>query len=145
MNLIHYGSKCFDITKFDEIANIPTRNKPKGGLWTSPIDSNYGWKDWCVDGNFVDCSKDASFEITLEENASILVINDILDLEEFNWIIDKEWNWLNGIDFEELKTRYDAVHLTESGNWNTRGYEEKNLYGWDCESILILNKNVIMV
>jgi len=144
MNLIHYGATTFDPSLFEEISNREmTRNKPKGGLWTSPVDSEYGWKEWCKDENFRDCSKDESFIISLKEDTHILEINNRIDLEEFEWIINAEWDWLNGIDFEELKSRYDAVHLTDTGQWATRGYGEKNLYGWDCESVLILNKECI--
>ena len=38
MRYIHYGCTSFDKLKFQEI---------KGGLWASPIDAEYGWKDWC--------------------------------------------------------------------------------------------------
>jgi len=43
-------------------------------------------------------------------------------------------------DYEECATRYDAIHLTDRGQWATRMTHPKNLYGWDCESVLILNK-----
>lgn len=37
----------------------------------------------------------------------------------------------------------ECIHLTESGQWNTRLTRPLNLYGWDCESILILNESCI--
>ena len=45
-NLITYG-KIFHREKFEEVRNeISFANKPeKGGLWCSPENSVYGWKD----------------------------------------------------------------------------------------------------
>ena len=37
---IHYGSKQFDISKFEPIRNW--WNKPHGGLWASPVNAEYG-------------------------------------------------------------------------------------------------------
>jgi hypothetical protein len=46
----------------------------------------------------------------------------------------KRWpNW------ERLARHFDAVHLTEKGQWDTRlPPSGDNLYGWDCESTLWL-------
>lgn len=49
MNYISYGLGKFDVDKFDEIQNVEYRNKPKGGLWASPVSAKRGWKDWCWD------------------------------------------------------------------------------------------------
>ncbi len=47
---IHYGSEHFDLNIFDPIENWAGRNKPSGGLWSSPVDSPYyDWKEWCED------------------------------------------------------------------------------------------------
>ena len=47
MRYIHYGCTSFDRSKFQEIKNEPCFCKPKGGLWASPANAEYGWKDWC--------------------------------------------------------------------------------------------------
>jgi len=46
------------------------------------------------------------------------------------------------LDFEQLSKTYDAVWLTYNGERKTR-YSNPDLYGWDCESVLILNKNSV--
>ena len=58
------------------------------------------------------------------------------------------------IDYEEMAKEYDAIWLTVNGQWDTRLPEMDgnydidgssiNLYGWDCESLLILRKECII-
>jgi hypothetical protein len=40
--------------------------------------------------------------------------------------------------WERLAKEFDAVHLTEAGQWATRMTRPDTLYGWDCESTLWL-------
>ena len=49
MLVVHNSNSVFDNALFKEIKNYPAPclNKPKGGLWTSPLDSRYSWKNWC--------------------------------------------------------------------------------------------------
>jgi hypothetical protein len=39
-------------------------------------------------------------------------------------------------DWEAVSRDYDAVHLTDAGQWATRLSHPHDLYGWDCESTL---------
>lgn len=50
---IHYGSSNYDKNKFEPVRNITFRNKPKGGLWASPLNTKNGWEQWNKD-NFDD-------------------------------------------------------------------------------------------
>jgi len=43
------------------------------------------------------------------------------------------------LDFNKLKEEYDAIEVFISSD--SRLY--RALYGWDCDSILIMNKDVI--
>ena len=47
MKYIHYGSKEFDINRFEKIKNIELFFKPSGGLWGSRVDIDTVWKNWC--------------------------------------------------------------------------------------------------
>ena len=49
---IHYGSNKFDKNKFIPIRNEMFMTKPKGGMWASRVDSDYGWFDWCNNNDF---------------------------------------------------------------------------------------------
>ena len=145
MKFIHYGSPNFDKSKFKEIKNqVFAWNKPmpKTGLWASPIDSSYGWADWCNEEGFRDCNTDNSFVFKLEDEVKILTINNESDLNKLPTIKNRIAG--KGIDFEKLSKTYDAILLTEDGQWKTRHGYPLNLCGWDCESILIMNPNSIV-
>ena len=135
MELIHYGS-----SQFKPELMMPIKNsehiKPNGGLWTSPVDSIYGWKDWCDNENFGDTSK--SFTVIF--TGRLLTINSIDVMNNLPWINDDTSPW---ISFENLSNKYDAVHLTVKGEKETRFSYPKSLYGWDCETVLIMNKNCL--
>ena len=45
--VVHYGKNRFIKSKFIKIKNSPYWVKPDGGLWTSPVDSKWSWKEWC--------------------------------------------------------------------------------------------------
>lgn len=138
MDLIHYGSSSFDVGKIRPIINIG-REKPAGGLWTSPTSSKYGWADWCIDAEYYDCSKKDSFIVQLKSNSRVCIIDSLEDLLELPLIGE----FKDKLDFELLATMCDAIWLTEQGQKETHLSYPVNLYGWDCESVLIMNPKCI--
>lgn len=59
-----YGEEKFDEIKFRYVRNSDYRNKPvEGGLWASPINSQYGWKEWCLDERFLVDELNKKFEV----------------------------------------------------------------------------------
>jgi len=50
--MLHYGFEQLDVSKIEPIRNIPMWHKPAGGLWASPVDAEFGWKDWCEQEEF---------------------------------------------------------------------------------------------
>ena len=141
MKLIHYGFKIYDPYKISPIINTGWV-KPLGGLWTSPINSKYGWKHWCKDAEFRECNKRNSFTIEINDNAKILIINTLKDLESLE-LIKADYGAKFIPNFELLAKEYDAIHLTVNGQTETRFSYPICLYGWDCESVLIMNKDCI--
>lgn len=151
---IHYGSDSFDRTLFTPISNREMFVKPHGGLWASPIDAGRGWCDWCRDENFHTDSLSSSFTFTLSEKAKVIHIRSVVDLTElpdqklpvgleggFPWkCIDFEKLLADGVDAVEL-------HLSEEDitNCGFMGSLYWELYGWDCDSILIMNPDVVEV
>ncbi len=156
MKLIHYGAKSYKRDLFKSISDIPFSNKPDGGLWTSVIGSEYGWKEWCEENSFG--KLDSSFELEFE--GSVMKIDSIADMNRLPWINS------NGIDIDFVSFQalcvptfyYDAIHLTMLGEERTRfpisTMKERerskfsltrSLYGWDCETVLIMNPNSINV
>jgi hypothetical protein len=143
LSLVTYGKGTFfDKNKFQFIKNAPHWNKPSGGLWASPINSKYGWKDWCIIEEFGNLS--SSFEFTITGN--IFKIENIDDLNQLPLIVNDEIYYKSPsfyntfIDFEAVvNSGIDAIWLTESA------IRYKEFYGWDCESVLILNPSCIQI
>jgi hypothetical protein len=136
--LKHYGNNKYIPEKV-----MPVKNgkwvKPKiGGLWTSPIDSIFGWKDWNQTEQFAECDDRNSFTLRLSDNAKILIIDSLEDLLQAP-LIDCECLRNKFLDFEKIATEYDGIWLTEQGQRKTRLSRPANLYGWDCETVLVLN------
>ena len=123
---------------FQEVENQPYRMKPTGGFWGSPVGAEYGWKDWCKDEDFRDCEKEKSFEFELSDTANVIHIHSVKDVDN----LDLPKLPTGYIDFEKAKeTRIDAIELHISDDNNNQLYWQ--FYGWDCDSILVLNKEVI--
>lgn len=151
--LIHFGSNSFIEDRFTPITNA-SWVKPRGGLWTSPEDSTWGWKHWCDSEKFVLCSYDNSFVVRLKENSKILKIDSekdlskALDLYGYGRQSPLDKVFLTGrkyLNFEKIRNDgYSSIWLTTIGEIDTRFSEPSNLYGWDCESVLILNKESIL-
>ena len=136
---IHYGHKAFSTEKFQRIKNAPMFPKPNGGLWASPINAKYGWRDWCEAENFRDCNSEESFLFSLKDGAKVYHIRSMQDVKSMPLINNGITTWYTP-DFEKmLSNGWGAIelHLSECGAlyWA--------LYGWDCDCILIMNKDII--
>ena len=149
---IHYGSSEFDKEKFVPIKNGNLESKPYGGLWASPADSKYGWKDWCENEGFRLDDLSSSFSFVLSDDSRVLHLRsgkDVYKLPRYNY-----WACFSGdpkhafmcIDFEALMKNYDAVevHLSEEGPCKYDDSLYWKMYGWDCDSILIMNPDIVI-
>lgn len=147
---IHYGADAFDPKKFLPIKNaVWGRNKPEsGGLWASRTDAKFGWKDWCESEEFHLGRLRQKFTFTLSDDARVLHLFSVDDLKKIpkskktlfhaSWIIP---------DFEKAMETYDAIELHLSEEVRDDPYADGlyyALYGWDCDSILIMNPDVII-
>lgn len=139
LTLIHYGNSVFDASLFQPIQDSTTGfNKPRGGLWASPIKSKYGWREWCEMENFRVESLKSFFKFLFV--GRVLIIDKFEDIKKLHW--DRKRAFYRPY-FEPLLSDYDAIHLTENGERETRFSLGYTLYGWDCESVLVLNKDCI--
>ena len=139
---IHYGSKEYIPQIMKPIKNdfLP---KPQGGLWASSIDATYSWKRWCDRNKLKECTENNSFYFALKEDARILYINSVSDLDELPKIKNRHKSlsgWVE-LDFEELAKKYDAIEVCISNDYGL--YHA--LYGWDCDSIVVMNPDVVIV
>ena len=138
---IHYGHSCFG--KIDPIRNLGYGTKPKGGLWASRQDDPYGWKKWCEQEKFWLDTFSMCFRFTLKDNAHILELSNRDQLIGLPQLIHKDEifpYWLScRLDFEQLQKDYDAIEITDIHKFSLA------LYGWDCNSILIMNPDIVEV
>jgi hypothetical protein len=132
-DLVCYGcGNEFDLSKFESVKN---RNhvKPSGGLWTSPIDSEWGWKDWCKSNEWGDLSSSFRLRFT----GRVYVIDSMDAAKQLPW---RKPSWSSHVawpDYESI-VGIDAIYMTLEGEEATR-YDEPSLYGWDCETVWIMN------
>ena len=151
---IHYCASVYDPARFKPIQN-EFFIKPQGGLWASPINTGLGWKDWCERESFRECVKENSFTFILAETARVLHIRKSNDLDSLPRNKQVESLGSGGVDnyldFEAIqKSGVDAIqlHLSDeehSEKWNWKEGLYWQLYGWDCDSILIMNPAIIVL
>ena len=143
---IHYGNTVFN-PKLIHGPHNNNWNKPKYALWASPENAGYSWSEWCKENDYGSCREDNRFRFRLKNNANVFYI-DSLDkarsLPEVsvpNPYLAK-YTGIGFYDFDKLKADgYDAVEVSLSDCWQL--YDE--MYGWDCDSIAVLNPDVVEV
>lgn len=154
---VHYGcsAKEFSGENFKEVKNILYFNKPQGGLWASPTKAiydyienrkikSYGWKEFCEDNNFrTESGIDKQFYFCLKPDSNVYSIKSKEDFENL-----PKTNIIEGIDYEEcIRLGIDAIEYNY-----TYAHKEESLgdrldfimLGWDCDSIVILNPDIMM-
>lgn len=140
---IHYGHNKFSDYLWEEVQNVKFC-KPYGGLWASDINAKFGWKDWNKEEQYMKCDENNSFKFKLKSKSKIYSVNSLEDLNKLplDTTISQEIHKISYcLDFEKIKQTYDAIEVNISND--KRLYWR--LYGWDCDSILILNKKCIEV
>ena len=142
MDYIHYSGEPFNISKFKPVVNRPFWVKPDGGLWASPINSDNNWYTWCRNNMYKPEKLIYSIEFDLSPDAKVLKIHNNDDLTKFLDIYNKSIKkYYTYPDFEQMvKDGYDAIEVLI----NTDVIYFK-LYGWDCDTLLVFNPDVIVI
>ena len=138
---VHYGHEKFISSEWEKIKN--GWRKPLGGLWASPLHSKWGWYQWCKAEEWEMRPLSLKFKFKLKDESNVYVIDSLLDLVKCQMTKESVSDGFS-IDFEKVAQEYDAIFLTENGERETR-YSKPTLYGWDCESLLVLNKKAIEI
>ena len=136
---IRYGEP-YDASKFEPVTNpehafLP---KPNGGLWLSASNAKYSWADWCNDEN-----------MNLEGEPQTFCIKDAKILHLYKNEDLKGLPMKGNIpDFEALSKDYDAIEvhagpITKLTVKKDFSVEEGVFYGWDCDSLVIFNKDIL--
>ena len=157
-----YGLGNYDVKNFQPIKNVPIRNKPDGGLWASPSNENgSAWVTWNKKEADKTFGGDDYFEFELADNARVLKLEKLSDVKKVPMMWDNPdimrlplsrhlitykmafydskgtCDWMP--DFEKIAQTYEAIEYV----CNNEMYNA--LLGWDVDSLLVLNPNVIRV
>ena len=144
---IHYGSANFNPSCFTQITNRDQlRVKPNGGLWASRVDAKHGWRNWCEGEEFRLENLNTCFRFLITPAAKVAHLYTSKDLDRLPHRNDCSNQWEFYPDFEQMVSDgWDAIELHLSStdkNWDDDGLYWR-LYGWDCDSILIMNPKII--
>ena len=144
LECITYGNgTLFDPEKFQPIQNYFL--KPQGGLWATPIGSGFGWKEWCEENNFHQKELKESFTFVYEGRT--LVIDSEENIRSVPCITTG--SIIPFPDYEHmLKQEVQGIHMTLSGLRATSSRffpfpEQPWFYGWDCESLLVMDPSTV--
>lgn len=123
-------------------------NKPDGGLWASPVDSEWGWRDWCEAENFP-CNTQVWTKFKFKESARIMEILDLGLLHHYIRKYPAKVDILGHVcfDWDSIIKDYDAVYLSDNGNRECHlpMIPGPDLNAWDCESVMVLNLDIIEI
>lgn len=138
---IHYGHNHFNPSKWVEIQNISNSTKPRGGLWACDELSKSNWKTFTQDADYGVDSYDEWFSFSLKPESKLLTISSLLDVEGLP-TLEHTSKYASDddvyLDFEALAKQYDVVEILASKDDLYFAF-----YGWDIDSILVMNKDVI--
>jgi hypothetical protein len=124
--------------------------KPKGGLWSSPTNSTYQWKHWCMEEGHRVEELSNSFTFTFRGRLlQIRCVNDWVKLPVYKAPLNE---WLpKSPDWEFIATLYDAVYVSSGVarssselEWNGEQFIPSiDIGGWGCSTLLVFNPNTI--
>lgn len=126
--------------------------KPDGGIWTSSFNPEIGssWVEFCRAEKYRH-SRVRSWWKLYPRPARIYVVDSVASLNRLceRFPLRRSVAKVRGrtvrmieeivykaIDFEAMAKKYDAMHLTEKGQHETRFSRPHSLYTWDVESTL---------
>lgn len=135
---VHYGNSIFRpeliVKKLDRF------DKPSG-LWASPEDSVWGWKEWCEAEQFKSEEYlNESFKFTLKNNARVLHVYSLNDVTPY-----LAWDDLlsrHKLNLPMIYSEFDAMEVHMSGNW-CELHDSELFYSWDVDSIVVWNPEVV--
>lgn len=133
---------------YTDLSSRGSINKPKIAWWGSPVDAEYGWKEWC-ENNEYEFNFDNPIYWTMKEGSKIYTI-DFIDTESdpdnqlSQYIVDDGFGSCY-LDYQRMKDDgIDAVELYNAAIGHLFISRIETMFNsWDCESIVVLNPDVI--
>lgn len=144
----HYGAEKLNIDFQYRKCLTNNAMKPRCGLWASRIDSPRSWKQWCEGESFRLSNFEKYFDFKLKPEARICYIHSSEDAENFLSRFPGEGypTFMNGTyglpkfpDYRSASKYFDGVEVFISDDPTLY----HTLYGWDVDSIVIWNLDVV--
>ena len=145
---IHYGSDSFIKDCFLPIRNHAHFNKPYGGLWASPTDATDSWFDWCCENCFRMEKLSKSFQFDISPDANIITITSVDDGRKIVYDLQDIFSMgRTFLDIPELCIDFEKLlaHGIDAISFKLNAATYWLLYGWDVDSLLVLNPDCIIL
>ena len=143
---VHYGNDHFDLDKFKEKIDLRLDNyylnKPPYGLWGSPVNAEFSWRDWCEGEEFHLDSLNSHFIFSVKDAAKILTVKKDKDIWKYLKHYPKMYS--SYLDFNVIMREYDGMELIHADNYWELHTKPGRFNTWDVDSVVIWNPNVIV-
>lgn len=148
-------------------AGLP--NKPRGGLWLSPLLDNgkSAWDDFMYYESGEEAIQELKtghhYDANLRPEAKIMVINSKEDYFQAIRMFPSEVEELDfksmgvvkkaSLDYQKISSTFDAIYIKQ-GALNAFGWQYQyepessttvGLYGWDIPSLVVFNPNILEI
>lgn len=140
----HYTAEVAWTLRPVVLSSTPFQYKPTGALYTTPVGSSHSWRQWCEEEAVH--VEQLRYRVELEiDTTGLVVINIASDLDKLPWVTWEKAPMLRHVDWFGMKQDgVTGVWLTAWGEMETRwGPLTRNLYGWDCETVAILDERIV--
>ena len=145
---VHYGSDFLNMEM--PMEEWDGGDKPKG-IWASPKNTSWGWKNWCEYEDFEIRKLKLSFEFKLKRKSKILEIREFKDIKPYLKEIENKGLWWPSwyedykyqLDKKKLYNEFDGMELFMRNNYGYFHNYSHDFTTWDVDSIVIWNLNII--
>ena len=146
---VHYGHEKFEPEKLLNRKRDPFLQKYKPtGLWGSPVDSEWGWIDWCKSEGFRPERLKTSFKFKIDPSARILEVRNPDDVRSY--IIAEEHRFPDdtifydySLDTSQIEKEYDGMEVYMNDNYNEL-HNTPIFYVWDVDSLVVWNPDMVI-
>ena len=136
-----YHDTEYDPNKIDFITN-GCMNKPRGGLWTSPVVSELNWEQWCEWEMPQWLLKRYKYYFTVD-TTDILVIDSWESADKLPRFIENYSSNRTSIDYEKLAKTYKGIWVKPFDGWRFRN-RPFHFNVWDVDTMLIIDPSCIV-
>lgn len=121
-------------------------HQTSGGLWTSPVDSVNGWREWCKREDFHIERLEKSFRMEISTKHLLVIdsLDDLIDKMVWPHILEFDSLCYPFIHWDRLVSMYNGVWVTARGIEEIIDSYPYKLYGCYCETVLLFNEKPII-